>query len=101
MGVHVTDHALVRYLERILGIDMEAHRAEIAALAQPFADLKTKHAPIDGGWLVFEGEKLVTITPTKPDMRNSHRNDRGGRNGSRHPVTPMPWQGMKRRRSHK
>ena len=30
-NVHVSDHAVVRYLERVLGIDVDGVRAEIAA----------------------------------------------------------------------
>lgn len=30
-GIEVTDHAIVRWLERVRGIDMDAVRAEIAA----------------------------------------------------------------------
>jgi len=32
-GIHITDHALVRYLERIKGVDVNAVRAEIGEMA--------------------------------------------------------------------
>ena len=32
-GMHITDHALVRYMERVKGIDMLAMRAEIGEIA--------------------------------------------------------------------
>ena len=36
--IHVTDHALVRYLERIEGLDIDSVRRKIAeSLSSPFA----------------------------------------------------------------
>lgn len=32
-GIHVSDHAVLRYLERVRGVDMQAIREEITALA--------------------------------------------------------------------
>ena len=32
-GMHITDHALVRYLERIKGVDVDGARAEIGEMA--------------------------------------------------------------------
>ncbi|MEC5291558.1 MULTISPECIES: hypothetical protein [unclassified Aurantimonas] len=101
MTVQITDHALVRYLERVRGVDMEHFRAELAAIAKPFADLNAKHAPLGDAWLVFEGEKLITIVPSKPDYTAKNRNDRGRQNGAHSPRDQMPWQGLKRRRPHK
>ncbi|MDD9997297.1 MAG: hypothetical protein OXQ89_06085 [Rhodospirillaceae bacterium] len=37
--IRVTDHAVVRYLERIVGIDIDSVRREIAeSLSSPFAE---------------------------------------------------------------
>jgi hypothetical protein len=61
----VTDHSLVRYLERVKGIDMEAVRGEINALVD--ASVGFKNAK-DARWnseakltLIVEGETVVTI----------------------------------------
>jgi hypothetical protein len=32
-GVHISDHALVRYMERVKGVDVDAMRAEIGEIA--------------------------------------------------------------------
>jgi hypothetical protein len=33
-GIHITDHALVRFLERVKGVDVESARAEIGEMAK-------------------------------------------------------------------
>jgi CRISPR/Cas system-associated endonuclease Cas3-HD len=49
--IHVTDHAIVRYMERVYGIDIERIRAELASptaaladrIGAPFVILKSGH----------------------------------------------------------
>ena len=96
--VHVSDHALVRWLERVHDIDMEAHRAKLIEIAQPYADLKVKHAFVGGVWLVFQDNVLVTVTPTKPARDALVKHDREGVNGTtaRQPDT-RHWKHKKRR----
>ncbi len=50
--VHVSDHALVRYLERVGGFDIERLRRTIAAHVR-------KQAPEGASALVIEGARLV------------------------------------------
>lgn len=93
--VQISDHALVRWLERVHGIDMEWWRGVLAEIAQPFADAKVKHAFAGGVWLVFHDDRLVTVTPTKP-VRDAHvKHDRQAVNGT------DKWQGDTRHWKHK
>jgi hypothetical protein len=41
-GIHITDHAVVRYLERVKGMDIAAIREEIVALATASGKLGSK-----------------------------------------------------------
>lgn len=45
-GLHISDHAVLRYLERVKGVDMAAVREEIAALADETrrADSRDRYA---------------------------------------------------------
>lgn len=59
----VTDHALVRYLERAKGFDMEAVRDHIASLcAQPMA-AGANCVRAEGVKFEFESGKVITCTP--------------------------------------
>jgi hypothetical protein len=101
MKVQITDHALVRWLERHHGIDMEWFRERLAEKAQPYVDVKAKHANVDGVWFVFHDERLATVVPDKPALASLHKNDTGGANGAGRYGEQLPWQARKRRRSHK
>lgn len=100
----VTDHALCRYLERVMGLPIEDIRATIAAtpgLAQAIA-AGARHVSIDGLTYSFrDGNTLATIqggrTPSAA-IRGGYINGHGkapkgadrsrfwgkGRNGGRH-----------------
>ena len=58
--MRVTDHALVRYIERIAGIDLDLVRAEIVAHALA----KSRMIVVDGG---------VVVTILAPGMRRKRR----------------------------
>ena len=96
--VQISDHALVRWLERVHDIDMDWFRAKLAEIAQPYADARVKHAFVGGVWLVFHDEKLVTVTPTKPARDALVKHDREGVNGT---TTrwgePRHWKHTKRK----
>lgn len=100
MTVHITDHALLRWLQRAHDIDMDHFRAELAKLAAPYAALKVQHVEVGGVWFVFDGKTLITVTPDKPPASQMHRHDRGTHNGT-HLREPLHWRGQKRKRSHK
>jgi len=93
--VQISDHALVRWLERAQGIDMEWWRSVLAEIAQPFADMKCQHAEAGGVWLIFRGDVLVTVAPERPDPGANVRHDRHAVNGT------DKWQGDTRHWKHK
>ena len=61
--VEVSDHAVLRYLERVRGIDVEAARAEIAAITGIAASLGAKEAARDGHVYVLRGYTVTTVLP--------------------------------------
>ncbi len=74
--VHVSDHAIVRYLERVGGFQIERLRSEIAARLQPFAGVGRGAVVIDGHACVMDrnptkgGIVLVTVLPPGSDHRD-------------------------------
>lgn len=101
MTVKITDHALVRWLTRAHGIDMEDFRSRLAAIAEPYAAARVKHVEIGGVWFVFDGTVLVTVTPDRPDVQSTHKHDRTSTNGTHMKFEKLPWQAKKRRRDHR
>ena len=97
----VTDHALIRWLDRVRGVPMEQLRAELAALVEPYRKLHVAHAEIGGFWFIFQDGKLVTISPDKPTVNSRHKNDRGGRNGTHVHGEKPHWKARQRRRDHR
>jgi hypothetical protein len=70
----ITDHAVVRYLERVKGVDIEATRAEIAAIVRRGVDLGAQSVILDGMRYRLEGPHVVTVVekrvgPALPRMR--------------------------------
>lgn len=59
----VTDHALIRYLERARGIDIELIREHIALLCGPAAAVGAKNLRRDGVCYVLRGNTVVTVRP--------------------------------------
>lgn len=101
MTVKISDHALVRWIERAHGIDMESFRETLAAVAEPYAALRVKHAEIGGLWFVFDGAVLVTVLPEKPKFPSVIINDKRSRNGTDTPRDRLNWKAQKRKRAHK
>ena len=95
---HITDHALLRWLERAKGLDMEAYRTELKALVQPMASVCSAGAWIDGNWFVMKNGSLITVLDDKPGLCSTFKNDRGKGPPKRE---PMPWQALKRKRPSK
>lgn len=65
---HVTDHALVRYLERVRGIDMDALRQEIAAQVHAVDEvpdgLPEPIGVVVGGFVFkLKGRSITTVAP--------------------------------------
>ncbi|UFS63821.1 hypothetical protein LO749_06420 [Paracoccus denitrificans] len=72
--VHVSDHALLRYLERVGGFEIERLRREISVRLQPFAGVARGAVVIDGHAYVMDrntdkGVVLVTVLPPGREYR--------------------------------
>lgn len=70
-GVRVTDHAMVRYLERVIGMDIEALRADILSKIPSdydWKDTRVEYLNIDVGDLryVMRDKLVITVTPIRP-----------------------------------
>lgn len=86
--VRVTDHAMIRFLERVGGVDVEALRLALAQSLEEAARLKAAAAVIEGFRYVLredeDGPFLVTVEPfaqASPIHRRAHQRDcppRGG-----------------------
>lgn len=62
----VTDHAVLRYMERVLGIDVSALRAEILPpmRAKAVKTIGNGRLPLGNGLdLVIKGGQVITIAP--------------------------------------
>lgn len=57
----VTDHALVRYLERVHGVDIEAVRAEVAALVRPAYERGMVYFQTDDLIFALSGRHVKTV----------------------------------------
>lgn len=71
--VHVTDHSVLRYLERVRGIDVEAVRTEIAAITEVAVQSGACGLNTDGMSYRFENGAVVTVTRTKSTNRAAPR----------------------------
>lgn len=70
---HITDHALLRYLERVVGIDVDAHRAAIEVKTAD-AMQRGASALISGGhrYVLADG-CVITVKPTSTPMPRPER----------------------------
>lgn len=69
-AIHVTDHALVRYLERVMGFDVDGVRRHIGHIA----DLGIQHGAtgVQSGGFSYKlrGNTVITVTPVNhPNIR--------------------------------
>jgi hypothetical protein len=101
MSVHITDHALLRWLQRAHDIDMDAFRAELEQIAAPYAAMKVKHVEVAGVWFVFDNNRLVTVTPEKPAVSQMRRHDRQNVNHNTTRTERLNWKALQRKRNHK
>lgn len=73
--VHVTDHAVLRYLERAQGVDIEAVRTEIGRAVDVALDHDGATGVIVGGLTYkLQGLRVTTVLHTcKPDRRTGRK----------------------------
>ena len=69
----VTDHAVIRYLERVQGVDIEALRRQIGRVADKGLAVGAGGV-ISGGMIyVIEGGFVVTVIPQHEPRRGRRR----------------------------
>lgn len=78
---HITDHAIVRYLERVKGIDMVALRAEIAVKVEAAEEHPGCAGVVSGGFTYkLQGDSVCTVVQaSRPDQRTGRSTTRGKR----------------------
>lgn len=76
---HVTDHAVIRYLERVQGVDIEALRREIGRVADRGVEVGASGV-ISGGFIfVLSGIAVITVRPQhSPCRKGRSRRERRG-----------------------
>ena len=69
--IHVSDHALIRYMERVLGMDLEYHRAEIARTVDAALEHEGACGIVSGGFRYkLQGLTVSTVLPAnEPNFR--------------------------------
>lgn len=69
--IPVTDHAVLRYLERVEGVDVERVRREIGRRVDRAVNLGASGTVIEGFHYVIsdEGAVVTVIEPNRPDRR--------------------------------
>lgn len=82
---HVTDHAVLRYLERVKGLDIDAVRLELGHVVDRAVELGAGAAVIDGIRYVLSGATIVTCTEVKTMPLRTGRLRRKGRES-------RPWE---------
>jgi len=65
-AVYITDHAILRYLERGYGLDVEAVRDEMVSAARPAVDFGAPVVICHGVRLIIQdGCRVVTVLPKR------------------------------------
>lgn len=59
--IAVTDHAVQRYVERVMGLDLEAVRAEIRSKVAGAVAIGATSATVEGVTYVLKGKTVVTL----------------------------------------
>lgn len=62
----VSDHALVRYLERVYGLDLASVRREIAIQAEGAIQARARHVKVNGVWFALGCGRVKTVLPRRP-----------------------------------
>jgi hypothetical protein len=80
----VSDHAVLRYLERVLGMDVERHRRQIGRLAEAGIDHGATGVVVGKHVLKLKDGVVTTVAwARRPDPRTGRqRGDRPGTGGA-------------------
>lgn len=65
-SAHVTDHALVRWMQRQYGLDVEAMRTELADMTRSTALSMATGCKAGDLWAVIQNGRVVTVLDEKP-----------------------------------
>lgn len=78
--LEVSDHCLLRYIQRVLGVDVDAIRGEITALLEPAAKAGATKFSADGMTFVLVNNRVVTVTggesPSSARLKGRQANGR-------------------------
>ena len=69
---YVTDHALLRYLERVYGFNLAAYRREVEGAVAEAVTLGACGLVRGGFRYVIEDFRVVTVRPASEDPRFPH-----------------------------
>lgn len=81
MGVDVSDHAVLRYLERVEGVDVAAVRRRIAAAVRISERHEGVSGVLHGGlrYKIRDGVVVTVLFSSQPDLRHGRqRRERDG-----------------------
>ena len=78
----VSDHAVLRYLERVMGIDIETHRDRIGRMVDRAAAAGASGVTIDG--FCFKLHEGTVITVRRASGPNIRLGRKPRRHGARH-----------------
>jgi hypothetical protein len=73
---HVTDHAVLRHVERVLGIDVEAIRAELGHKVDAAVEAGAAATVAEGIRYVLVENRLVSCVPVKSVPKRGRANRR-------------------------
>ncbi|MBB4302331.1 hypothetical protein GGD81_001358 [Rhodobium orientis] len=71
--IPVTDHAVLRYLERVCGIDTEAIRARIYRKVTPALTSGATGVTVEGFRYRFKAGVVVTVTGLPEPKKRAHK----------------------------
>lgn len=72
--VKITDHAMLRYLERVVGFDFSGFRDTLERRLQPAIDAGAGVAKIDDTTFIISDNRVVTVLPEggRPKKADRH-----------------------------
>jgi len=65
----ITDHAMLRYLERVVGIDVAMHRREVELRVSQAVELGASALVSEGFRYTICDFRVTTVLPARPDLR--------------------------------
>lgn len=69
--IKVTDHALIRYIERVRGVDLDAVRREISNKVETGVEHEAGAVIKDCNRYVLDGNVVVTVHPNRTPSRRT------------------------------